>query len=44
MIRRKQKIKTPSTWSGLGWIERIILVFGPILLIIIILIMLGVIK
>jgi len=32
MIRRKQKIKTPSTWSRLGWVERLIMFGGPILL------------
>ena len=30
MIRRKQKIKTPSMWSRLGWAERIVMFCGPI--------------
>tara|TARA_Y100000004_G_scaffold116559_1_gene131029 strand:+ start:2193 stop:2321 length:129 start_codon:yes stop_codon:yes gene_type:complete len=33
MIRRKQKIKTPSMWSRLGWIERIIIFGGPVFII-----------
>ena len=33
MIRRKQKIKTPSMWSTLGWVERIIMFGGPIAII-----------
>ena len=35
MIRRGsgQEIKTPSTWSRLSWIERIVMYGGPILIV-----------
>ena len=42
--RKGKRAKIPSMWSTLSLIERIIMVFGPILLIYIILIMLGVVK
>ena len=42
--RKGKRAKIPSMWAMSSWIERIILVFGPILLIWIILIMLGVIR
>ena len=32
-IRREKGIKTPSTWSRLSWVERIIYYGGPILII-----------
>ena len=42
--RKGKRAKIPSMWTMSSWIERIIMVFGPILLIYIILIMLGVVK
>jgi len=33
MIRRKQKIKNPSMWSTLGWVERLVMFGGPILIV-----------
>ena len=32
-LRRKKEIKTPSTWSRLSWIEKIVMYGGPILII-----------
>ena len=42
--RKGKRAKIPSMWTMSSWIERIILVFGPILLVVIILIILGVIE
>ena len=41
MIRRPSNSKTPSMWSTLGWVERLIMFGGPILLIYIIYKILG---
>ena len=30
VFRAKEKIKTPSMWSRLGWAERIVMFGGPI--------------
>jgi len=32
-IRRKKDTKTPSTWSRLSWVERLVMYGGPILII-----------
>ena len=30
--RKKDKMKSPSTWSSLSWVERLVMYGGPILI------------
>ncbi len=41
MIRKHKDIKTPSTWSTLSWIERIVYYGGPFFILWILIMIFG---